>query len=52
MYSCLAQIAKQQVDMAEAVVEQEIFPRILNSLKDTDIYVRKNAATCIREIAR
>ena len=24
----------------------------MNSLKDTDVYVRKNAATCIREIAR
>merc|ERR1711990_1237641 len=33
-------------------VEAEIFPRILHCLKDTDEYVRKNAATCIREIAR
>jgi len=38
--------------LAEVVVEAEIFPRILHCLKDIDEYVRKNAATCIREIAR
>merc|ERR1712199_130746 len=48
----LAQIAKHSVDLAEVVVEAEIFPRILHCLKDVDEYVRKNAATCIREIAR
>merc|ERR1712151_459724 len=32
--------------------EAEIFPRILHCLKDIDEFVRKNAATCIREIAR
>jgi len=40
------------VDLAEVVVEAEIFPRILHCLKDIDEFVRKNAATCIREIAR
>ena len=40
------------MDLAEVVVEAEIFPRILHCLKDVDEYVRKNAATCIREIAR
>lgn len=49
---CLAQIAKHTVDLAEVVVEAEIFPRILNCLKDIDVQVRKNAATCIREIAK
>ncbi len=34
------------------VVEAEIFPRILNCLKDMDVQVRKNAATSIREIAK
>jgi len=34
------------------VVEAEIFPKILNCLKDIDPLVRKNAATCIREIAK
>ena len=34
------------------VVEAEIFPRILHCLKDVDEFVRKNAATCVREIAR
>merc|ERR1712083_260133 len=43
--SCLAQIAKHSVDLAEVVVEAEIFPRILNCLKDIDVQVRKNAAT-------
>lgn len=50
--SCLAQIAKHSVDLAEVVVEAEIFPRILLCLKDIDIQVRKNSATCIREVAR
>ena len=48
----MSQIAKHSVDLAEVVVEAEIFPRILLCLKDVDEYVRKNAATCIREIAR
>ena len=34
------------------VVEAEIFPNILNCLKDGDAFVRKNAATCIREVAK
>ena len=40
------------MDLAEVVVEAEIFPKILNCLKDIDHPVRKNAATCIREIAK
>ena len=42
--SCLAQIAKHSVDLAEVVVEAEIFPKILTCLGDVDTYVRKNAA--------
>jgi vesicle coat complex subunit len=38
--------------LAEKVVEAEVFPKILNCLKDKDVGVRKNAATCIREIAK
>lgn len=34
------------------VVEAEVFPNILKCLRDSDLYVRKNAATCIREIAK
>jgi len=34
------------------VVEAEIFPRILNCLKDLDSNVRKNAASCIREVVK
>ena len=50
--SCLSQITKHSVDLAEVVVEAEVFPQILNLLKDVDHYVRKNAATCIREVAK
>merc|ERR1712072_636489 len=50
--SCLAQVTKHSVDLAEVVVETEVFPQILNLLKDADVYVRKNAATCIREVAK
>ena len=52
MCSCLGQIAKHSVDLAEVVVEAEIFPKILTCLKDVDGYVRKHAATCIREVAK
>ncbi len=49
--SCLAMVAKHSVDLAEVVVEAEVFPRILNCLKDTDSLVKKNAATCVREVS-
>ena len=48
----LAHIAKHSVDLAEVVVEAEVFPNILNCLKDADIMVRKNAAMCIREVSK
>jgi len=34
------------------VVEAEVFPSVLTSLRDSDEYVRKNTATLIREIAK
>jgi len=34
------------------VVEADIFPSVLTSLKDPDEYVKKNTATLIREIAK
>ena len=52
MFSALSQIAKHSVDLAEMVVEAEIFPAILTCLRDADEYVRKNVATLIREIAK
>lgn len=52
MYSALSQISKHTVELAELVVEAEIFPTILSSLKDSDEYVQKNVATLIREIAK
>ena len=50
--SALGQVAKHSVDLAEVVVEAEIFPKILTCLKDVDTTVRKHAATCIREARR
>ena len=50
--SALSQIAKHSVDLAEMVVEAEIFPVVLTCLKDKDEYVKKNASTVIREIAK
>lgn len=52
MLSALSQIAKHSVDLAELVVEAEIFPVVLTCLKDSDEYVKKNGATLIREIAK
>lgn len=50
--SCLSQVAKHSIDLAEVVVEAEVCPKIFVCLKDKDHVVRRNAATCIREIAR
>jgi len=52
VFSALSQIAKHNVDLAEMVVEADIFPSVLTSLKDVDEYVKKNTATLIREIAK
>lgn len=52
VFSALSQIAKHNVDLAEMVVEADIFPSVLTSLKDSDEYVKKNTATLIREIAK
>jgi vesicle coat complex subunit len=48
----LANIAKHTIDLAEIVVDNDIFPKILYRLKDNDNLVRKYAAICIREIAK
>jgi hypothetical protein len=50
--SCLGQIAKHSVHFAELVVEREIFPEVIDRLKDSDVYVRKNAAILVREITK
>ena len=52
VFSALSQIAKHSVDLAEMVVEAEIFPSVLACLKDQDSYVQKNIAILIREIAK
>ena len=49
---CLANIAKHEVELAEEVVNADLFPKILYRLKDSDLLVKKYAATCIREIAK
>jgi len=50
--SCLANISRHTADLAEIVVDNDIFPKILYRLKDNDTLVRKYAAICIREIAK
>ena len=50
--TALAQIAKHSVDLAELVVEGELFPNVLTCLRDDDSYVRKHSATLIREISK
>jgi len=52
VFSALSQIAKHSVDLAEMVVEAEIFPAVLTCLNDTDEYVKKNVAMLIREVAK
>ena len=52
MFSALSQIAKHSVDLAEMVVEAEIFPSVLTCLKDDDEFVKKNVAMLIREVAK
>jgi len=50
--ACLANISKHNVDMAEAVVEADLFPGVLPCLKDDDLFVRKNAAVLVREVVK
>jgi len=52
VFSALSHIAKHNVDLAEMVVEADVFPSVLTSLKDTDEYLKKNTATLIREISK
>ena len=40
------------MELAELVVEAEIFPAALSSLGDPDEYVQKNVATLIREVSK
>ncbi len=44
MFSALSQISKHSVDLAEMVVEAEVFPAILTSLKGTMI----ECCACLR----
>ncbi len=50
MCSALAQVAKHSVDLAEVVVEAELFPKCLTCLQYPDDAVRKAAATLCREV--
>ena len=52
MCAALAQIAKHSLDLAEVVVEAEIFPKVLTCLRLPDDLVRKHAATVVREVAK
>jgi hypothetical protein len=50
--SALAQVAKHSADLAEVVVEAEVFPKVLASLAYPDETVAKHAATLVREVAK
>ena len=52
LLSALAQISKHSVELAELVVEAEVFPGVLTCLKSDDAYVVKNTATLMREISK
>jgi hypothetical protein len=45
-------VAKHSVDLAEMVVEAEVFPKCLTCLKYPDEFVRKHAATLVREVVK
>ena len=45
--SALGQIAKHSVDLAEVVVEAEVFPKCLTCLRYPDEFVQKHAATLV-----
>lgn len=51
--SCLSQIAKHSIDLAEAVVDGELFPGVLHCMRDPiDLFVRRNAAGLVCEICK
>jgi len=50
--SCLAHIAKHNIDLAESVVDMDILPNIFICMKSPDPYVRKNAASLICELTK
>jgi hypothetical protein len=50
--SALGQIAKHSVDLAEVVVEAEVFPKCLTCLRYPDEFVQKHAATLVSRSAR
>jgi len=45
--SALGQIAKHSVDLAEVVVEAEVFPKCLTCLRYPDEFVQQHAATLV-----
>ena len=45
LFSALSQVAKHTVELAEMVVEAEIFPSVLTSLKGTCIYLHCSTYT-------
>ena len=52
MCSALGQVAKHSVDLAEVVVEADVFPKVLTCLTFPDEFVRKHAATLVREVVK
>lgn len=52
VFAVLSQISKHSVSLAEMVIEAEVFPAAVASLRDPDEYVRKNVATLMREVVK
>merc|ERR1712136_408410 len=52
VFSALSQISKHSVDLAEMVVEAEIFPAVLTCLRDPDEYVRKKVVAVANVLPR
>ena len=50
--SCLSQVAKHTVELAEVIIDAQIFPAALIALHDADPFVRKHCATLLCEIAK
>lgn len=52
VFSALSQISKHSVSLAEMVVEAEVFPAAMATLRDPDQVVRKNVTALMRELVK
>lgn len=52
VFSTLASLAKHSVDLAEMIVEAEIFPKVLVHMRHPDSNVCRTAAIVTREVCK